>query len=279
MAEGTPTKKKHELAGLPIWAWGLVLAGAVGVYILYKRHVEDEEAAAATGTTDENTGEPIDTGASSTTSSTAGTYSTFQAWEQAAISAMTGPNYNAAQALNDLTAWTNGGCVTQAGYNAIGNILETIGLPPGFGSATPTLSVCSDSGTTTGGSTGTTSGGTTKATTAKPTTAPSLPAALRAAMTNNGETVVSTAYDSALKEWVYLTNKGGIYTLNSNGTTAGTTFYGSYLGLPAKDTEGAVRTFTDLIINSNGTYTAVASNGQTYTFGKGTPQKATASAK
>jgi hypothetical protein len=263
-------KKKGDVLGLPWWGWGLAIAGAVGAYILYKRHVEDE-ASAATGTTDENTGEPVDTGASSsTTSPTVPTFSTFAEWEQAAIAAMTSGNYSSANALNDLSAWTSGGCVSAAGYTAIGGILETVGLPPGF-SSVPTLSVCPDASPTTPKVP--VPNPTVKGTTTTPDVAPTLSASVRAAMSNNGESIVDTAYDSATKTWLYLTNKGGVYAVNSQGSTTGATFYGSYLGLPAKDTEGAARTFEKLLVNSNGTYTLVDTQGQTYTFGPTTPQK------
>lgn len=274
-----PKKKGKGIAGLPIWAWGAILAGSVGVYLLYKRYVNDQAAAADSATTDENTAEPLDTGASSTTSNTPAVYSTFSAWEQAALSAMTGPNYNAAQALNDLSAWTNGECVSSAGYNAIGNILETVGLPPGFGSSTPTLAVCADSGTTSGGTTGSTTGGTTSTTTAATTKPPGLSASLQAAMTNNGEHVTDTVYDATTKTWLYLTNKGGVYALNNNGGTTGATFYGSYLGLPAKDTEGGSRTFNQIQVNSNGTYSLIDTLGQVYNFTPTTQQKPTTSTK
>ncbi len=91
-------------------------------------------------------------------------------------------------------------------------------------------------------------------------------------MTTNNETLVSTEFDKYTNTWLYLTNKGGVYALNPNGTTRGAVFYGSYLGLPAAAREG-VRSFERIIVNSNGTYTLVANTGQEYTFTPKTPQQ------
>jgi len=53
-------------------------------------------------------------------------------------------------ALNAITAWLNGNCVTQAGYNALQAVITSDGLPPGFtGSQVPSLSVCASTTTTT----------------------------------------------------------------------------------------------------------------------------------
>jgi hypothetical protein len=262
MAEPTPKHKTYF--GLPLWGWAASLGGAVVVWILYKRHEANAAATAAEESTATTGGNTIPSGQPVTTTSP--TYSTLEQWESAMLSAMAGPGLSTPDALNGITDWLNGSCVEQNAYNGLSSALSTVGLPPGF-STLPSLSVCASTPKPTPGPTKTTS--------QAPGAAPSLAPALKAAMTNNGESVVSTAWDATLHEWVYLTNKGGIYTQNANGGTTGTTFYGSYLGLPTADTKG-VRNFVELIINPNGTYTAVANTGQTYTFTPTTPQKSAA---
>ena len=183
---------------------------------------------------------------------------------------MTGAGYSSTQALNDVNGWLSGQCVSAAGYKAIGNIVETLGLPPGF-STVPALSVCASSSTTT-----TTGGGTTSPPVAGPKGAPpNLSAALKAAMTANGEQLIGAPqWDAKLNEWMYATNKGGVYALNPNGTN-GATFYGSYLGLPSSGRQGGSRTFTGFAIDpTTGFYTLTDTVGENYTFTPKTPQAA-----
>jgi hypothetical protein len=274
-----------KLGPLPRWGWVAVAGGVYLVYRYYESYKANQAASAASGTTGGTT-IPADVGTSSgsgVTSSVAN-FASLEAWEQAAISALgQTPGYSSADALNDISSWLNGSCVSATGYSAIGSLISnpSIGLPPGF-STVPTLSVCSNTSTTssttitstTSGSTGATTPATTgtEATTTPAATTPSipslpnLPAALAAAMTNNGESVVDTAYDATTNTFLYLTNKGGVYALAPNGTTTGAVFYGSYQGLPAAGRESTAP-FTHLTVNSDGSYTITNTLGQNYDFG------------
>jgi len=150
----TPKKKVGGLSPL-MWG-GVAVTGVIGIY-LYRRMRASQAASA-------NSGLPVGSGVTIPAGTAGGTttglqvFSTTAAWMQAAIAAMTGTGYSAAQAFNDLTAWTGGQCVSAAGYKAIGNIIETIGLPPG-GQGTPTLTVCASSTPPPTGGTGGKGGG------------------------------------------------------------------------------------------------------------------------
>jgi len=144
-----PFDLKQKAGPLSRGAWLGVGGATFLLYYLYKRHLANAAAAAGTassallgGTTIPSpSGGGVSTSGSGTT---AGGFSDFGSWEQAAINAMTGPGYGSAAALNDLTSWINGQCVTAAGYNAISGIVsnQSIGLPPGFGSSLPPVTVC-----------------------------------------------------------------------------------------------------------------------------------------
>jgi hypothetical protein len=151
----------EKLGPLSRKAWiGVGLATGI-VYYLYKRH---ESASSASSADALEGGDTVPTDTSGSTSSTANSFSTIGAWEAAAIAAMTGPGYSSAQALNDLTSWLAGQCVSAAGYNAISSIIgnASVGLPPGYNSL-PAITVCPSSSTpaptSTTTSTSTTSGG------------------------------------------------------------------------------------------------------------------------
>lgn len=121
---------------------GLGAAGLVGFY-LYRRS-QASSAAAAQGATSAGNTIPIGgtTTSGSTGSSALPTFSSVAAWEQAAIAAMTGSNYSATQAYNDLQAWMSGNCVSSQGFNSLSSVITSVGLPPGAGSGLGPLTVC-----------------------------------------------------------------------------------------------------------------------------------------
>ena len=225
--------------------------------------------------------------------SSAGTtpvWSSFEQWEQALLSEVSSssPGYSSSAALNDIQDWINGSCVSAQGYSAIGNALNnpSIGLPPGFGTSLPPLTVCSTAASST--STDSTTGNTAPAATSGapppsnatgPGNPPNLPAAIAAAMTNAGEILGGApVYDAAYNEWLFFTNKGGIYNIAPSGAV-GPVFNGSYEGLPAADkgpgpTGSTNRTFNALSVNPDGTYTLTDTLGEQYTFTPSTPQVA-----
>lgn len=139
------------------WVYAGVGVGGLAVIYLYKRYKANSSAVAANTAAGLVGGTTIPA-ASTGTLSTASPLTTFALWEQAAIAAMTSSTYSASQALNDIGSWINGTCVSQAGFTAIGNFIETGGLPPGFSTGLPSLSVCPSTGT--GGDTGGSGGGT-----------------------------------------------------------------------------------------------------------------------
>jgi hypothetical protein len=133
-----------KLGPQPRWVWGAELVGA---FVLY-RYIKARRAASSGLTT--ITATPLTGGSTIPTdvggpTQTGPTFSSLAQWEQAALGSMPGVGYSPTQALNDLGAWLNGSCVSAAGYTAIGNAIATQGLPPGFSTALPTLSVCSAS--------------------------------------------------------------------------------------------------------------------------------------
>lgn len=273
--EGSASDKK-KIGGLSPVTWGVIGIGSIATYYLWTRYRSAQNANALSGGT--TIPQPTTSGTTTTGPQT------LAEWFQAAISAMTTVKYGPSAALNDLNAWLNGNCVSSDGYSAIGNIISTIGLPPGYNGVTPTLSICSNGNTGGGSSTNTPPAATSSGITNDTSIIPALPASYSAMMTNNGERIVADAYDAATKTYLYLTDLGGVYTLDQNGNPGGV-FYGSYLGLPAQDRQtapGVTRYFNNIIVNGDGTYTLVAANtpnpanGQpeTYTFAPGTPQNA-----
>lgn len=88
-----------------------------------------------------------------------------------------------------------------------------------------------------------------------------------------GQTVVSEKYDPATKGWLALSNKGGIFALDSSGNP-GPGFYGSPLGDPG--TDGWIgpngtwqRTAQQLTIRPSGGYTITDTAGENYSYGPG----------
>jgi hypothetical protein len=234
----------------------LVVGGGLVYYVIRER---SKAAAATTSGLSGGTTVPV---AVTTTGGTTGP-TTLAAWIQDALSQITSGTYTSSEALNDINSWLGGNCVSKAGYSAIGNLVASLGEPPGY-STLPVLSVCPTTPGTTTTKTTTTTPKPASSTDNAPGAPPNLPTALRAAMTGNGESIISTEWDPILREWIFATNKGGIYNLSPSGT-AGPTFYGSYLGLPAS-VRNVARTFTKLTIDPNGDYTLTDSNGESYTF-------------
>jgi hypothetical protein len=167
----------RQAGPLKAWQWA---AAAVGAYLIFRWYQGRQASnSAALGTT---SGLP---GAFSTvTSPDAGTTTnpptSWQDWLQQALSGFSpSAGYNQAAFFNDATKWINGSCVSQQGYNALSNALATIGLPPGFGTGLPALTVCATSTPPPGGG-GTTTGPTSPSNPENITDFAKLPAAWKA---------------------------------------------------------------------------------------------------
>jgi hypothetical protein len=287
MAEGDSTGGKglkKRVGPLSVGGWLASVGGALALFLLWRRYEADKAGAAAagggTGAGVLTAGGTIPTTGNPSTGPAGAPFSTYSGWLTAAIAQMTSSNgIDAGQALNGITDWLSGQCVTQTVYNAIAQTIgnESIGLPPGFGSNIPTLSVCAVPPTNPPPAAPPPAA---PPPAAPPAAAPQTPAVpmfqglapwLASAMGLNGETVADYSWDAPLNEFIVLTNKGGIYNVNPNGTPAGGhPFYGSYLGLPAADQQGGPRTFNKLVINNDGTYTITSTGGQSYTFNPST---------
>lgn len=266
-----------KVGPLPVWGYGAV---GVGAFLVF-RLLRSRKSSGTTIATPLSGGIGIPGGQAAGNVSGLPVFSSFSSWEQAAISAMAGGQLDPATALNGLTSWINGQCVTQNQYAGISSIIETVGLPPGF-SSVPTLSVCAPPGATSGGGAGNGNPGTSASapsttsasapsTTANPGGPPNLSQSLIAAMTANGEQLVgSPAWDSVANEWLYVTNRGGVYALAPGGAI-GSQFYGSGLS-PSLGGAFAGRTASGITANPNGGYTITDTAGENYTFGPGQHQ-------
>jgi hypothetical protein len=135
-SQGTGLKKK--VGPLPIWAYPVLGGGAFLIYRFIKSREASSAAAAGTATSG---GTDIPAGQSTSSSTTLPTFSSLSDWEQAAISAMSSGTLSPADALNGLTDWINGQCVSADQFKGISQIISSVGLPPGF-STVPVLSVC-----------------------------------------------------------------------------------------------------------------------------------------
>lgn len=278
---------KKKIGPLPLWGWGAAGMGTFVVYRWWKGRQAVNAAGvstALTGGTSIPPGGTVVTSAPTTTGSGASTgsgFTSYAQWLSAAIAQLTGQGVNGADALNGIQSWLNGSCVSQNIYNDIAGLITNpnVGLPPGWGTSIPTLSVCASSGATASGSGAPAgpagpAGPPGPAGGLPPSGPPNLPASLAAAMTNNGEHLVSTQYDPVYNEWLYLTNRGGVYALNPQGGTSGTTFFGSIFNLPDNFanwvTSGGqqVRTASGLTVNADGSYTIVDTAGETYNFNR-----------
>jgi hypothetical protein len=127
---------------LPRWGWVAVGGGAYLVYRFVKARSAAASSTAASGTT-----------GGTTTTGGAGTFSSIADWTQAALDFGASNGLDPGDAFNQIQAYLNGNCVTQAGYNFLSAAFAntSIGLPPAaFDTAQlPTLSVCPGATTTT----------------------------------------------------------------------------------------------------------------------------------
>jgi hypothetical protein len=146
---------KKKILGLSPYAWAGIVAGGGGILWYLKKRSASTAAAAASGTTDANTVPAGDS--ASSTSSTEPT--TLADWIDDALSSSTNATYTNSDLLNDINDWLGGQCVSSQGFTAIGNLVDTLGVPPGY-STTPSLSVCASSSSSTGSGSGVGSTGT-----------------------------------------------------------------------------------------------------------------------
>jgi hypothetical protein len=259
MADAPPAKKPSKNV--------LYVAGGLSLAVIGYLWWRSRETAAAATAAEPTTTEPVDTGNASTVSTAGALPATFAAWLQSFLSGVTGAKYTPEQAYNDVTSWLSGNCVTASGASAIGQAIEVLGLPPGYGANSPPLTVCA--GASNPPATTTTS--TTPKAPGTTTTAPALSQSLSALLTTHNETIVSTAYDSVTKTWLYLTNIGGVYTQTESGA-AGGTYEGAYTALPTATRNQGANPFSKgkISVNPNGTYSLLDNLGHTYTFGPNT---------
>jgi hypothetical protein len=131
MPETTGSKK-----GTPKKVW--IGAGAASVAVfLFWRYRTAQQAAAATGLA----GGTTIPAPSMTGPSPAPAPSNLAGWVQQALSTSTTAGYQSPALLNDINSWLNGQCVSGSGYNVIGQLVETLGVPPGY-QVPPSLAVC-----------------------------------------------------------------------------------------------------------------------------------------
>lgn len=128
-----------EAGGQPVWAWGAELVGALVVFHWYRSRRAAAGAAAAMGTT---SGPPASgAGGGLSSGSMPAAPANLQEWINSALGGLTGPGYGPTQAFNDITQWLSGGCVSSAGFNALGGAIASLGTPPGYTTAPP-ITVC-----------------------------------------------------------------------------------------------------------------------------------------
>jgi hypothetical protein len=269
MAEEPKGKGLKRKAGpLTVGGWLLAGGGAFALFLLYRRYEASKVTASAAGG---GTGPGILTagGTIPTTGVTSSTapgapFSSYGAWLQAAIAQISsGSGLDAGQALDGITTWLGGGCVTEAAYQAITQVIasNSIGLPPGWGTSIPPLTVCASS-------TAVSPPPSPPAAPPAPAPAPapstnqgaSLSSSLISTMTTNGEHVIDTIYDPSTNTQLYLTNKGGVYTVGNG-------FFGSVFSLGS----AFVGTPVKITLDNRGGYTIWNQYGQSYDFaGPGT---------
>ena len=272
-----PEDKKLELSKkygpLTGKGWLLTGAGLFGVYYIYRR-IHGASGSSAGSSTALTGGTTIPTGNSVTNPSPA---STFQQSVDQGLSALTGSGLSPTDAYNAIQNWINGVCLTTTQYSALGSYINSAGTPPGYSSSLPPLTVCGNSGSTSGtGSTSSAGSGSGNTTTSSgpPGAPPGLPSSLASAMLSNGEHIVGQAWDPVYQDWVYLTNKGGIYNLNATGGQ-GNGFMGSIFNLPNNHANWfnaagqQIRQAERITVNPDGSYTITDTNGETYNFTPG----------
>ncbi len=135
MPEKKPNALKKKHGPLPTWGYLAAAGGGVILFLWWR----NRQAAAAAASTPLTGGTTIPAGGTTTTggTTTSSTPTTLAQWEEAALALVTTSNYSATAAYNDLTNWLSGQPVSTQGYNAIGNIISQLGLPPGIGSPGP----------------------------------------------------------------------------------------------------------------------------------------------
>jgi hypothetical protein len=252
---------KKKLGPQPAWLWGL--EGLFGFFVY--RYIRHRQSAQLSGVTSA-TATPIAGGTipSSSGQSTSGPpgFSTLAQWEEAALSSIVSPSYGAAPAFNDLSAWLNGNCVTQAGYNAIGQFLISGGLPPGY-SIPPALTVCAAPPPPPAPATAPNPNpwGLTAADFAPKTSSNGAPPALGSIVSNVLGNVVSVFPLGT--GWVYVTDRGYVYNAGGSPYWGGTED-GTIGGPIASHIVNAIPITSG---PNAGGYSLIASNGDTYNFG------------
>lgn len=147
---------KKKLGPLPYWGWAAVGAGTFLVYRYLRARSAAGAANAASGITGGNLPPNVIGNTANPSPTTGPSFATTAAWTEAAITFLTAGGMNPADALNSITSWLNGNCVTKAAYNGLGAAINnsSIGLPPGY-SSVPPLTICSTPSATSGGGTST----------------------------------------------------------------------------------------------------------------------------
>jgi hypothetical protein len=135
-----PNPLTKEAAGQPVWAWGAEIVGAYLVYRWWRNRQAANAATAALGTT--SGPPPTSSGDTGTGSTAASSPQSWTDWLNQFLHTAPTAGYSSSQAFNDATAWINGGCVSAQGYAPLSNALQTIGLPPGFGTGLPPIKLC-----------------------------------------------------------------------------------------------------------------------------------------
>jgi hypothetical protein len=135
-----PAKKKKS--GLAPRTSVLIVGGSLAAYLGW-RYIQNRNAAAAgTATTGGTTIPDAGGGTGGTGGSAPNAPASLAEWIQQALS---GANYTSGYTntslYNDIQSWLNGNCVSATGFNVIGGLITTMGLPPGYATA-PALSAC-----------------------------------------------------------------------------------------------------------------------------------------
>jgi hypothetical protein len=290
----TPTPNKgsglaHRIGPLPVWGWIVV---AIGAIIIYKIVKDRQAASAAAGSTaagvvngannatgggfgsegfglnsagdvvDNATGQILGavSGAGTGSGSTGSGTTTGAQWFGNAQQTLFGLGYDSTatdQALQDYAA---GNPLPQNEYGIIEAAIRLIGNPPA-GFALPELQPTPAPTPTPVPTPAPPSAPapTPPPTPALPTQAPGLGSSIINAMTANGEYIVDTVYQPVTGTWLYLTQKGGVYTEGGSG------FFGSLFDLTPATFAG--RTAQSISPLQNGGYVVTDTKGETYGFG------------
>lgn len=150
MAEGDTPKGgkglKKRLGPLSVGGWAASLGGAAVLYVLLKRYEASKTAAAGASSSVLTAGGTVPSSETTSTTGNVAPFTNYADWLTAAIAQGTSSSgLDSGQILNGITDWLSGQCVpTSQVYNAIAGLISntSIGLPPGWGSAVPQLSVC-----------------------------------------------------------------------------------------------------------------------------------------